>query len=318
MNKKVLITGCNGFIGKNLQCYLESLNYEVYGIDLNCIDGNKKFNVDVNIYEDLNKIFNLILPEVVIHLAARIDISEDSIWEYKTNILGVQNLVKVTEELDSVKRVIWTSTQLVNKLGSNFINYNHYNANTVYGASKIIGEQLVRNSVIKKEWVIVRPSTVWGPGMSDHYLSFIKYIDKGLYFNITLKKVFKSFSYIGNTCFQIEKIIHASSDSINRKTFYLSDYKPLELHDWTKEINLALNRKQSYSLPIIFSYMIASLLLVFKKLKLIKKVPFSFYNLNNISTTYINNNDLEVITGPLPFNLKEGVRNTIKWYKYES
>lgn len=318
MKKKVLITGCNGFIGKNLSSYLETLDYEVFGIDINCSNSTNKFNIDINIYEDLNRIFKFILPEVVIHLAARIDISDDPIWDYKTNILGVQNLIKVTEELESVKRVIWTSTQLVNKLGSKFIDYNHYNANTVYGASKIIGEQLVRNSVYKKDWVIVRPSTVWGPGMSDHYLSFIKYIDKGIYFNITLKKIYKSFSYIGNTCFQIEKIVYANSDLINRRTFYLSDYKPLELHEWTKEINLALNRKKVYSLPIILSYMIASLFLLFKKFKFIKKVPISFYNISNIGTTYINNNDLEVITGSLPFNMKDGVRNTIKWYKNES
>jgi nucleoside-diphosphate-sugar epimerase len=318
MKKKVLITGCNGFIGKNLFPFLESLDYEVFGIDINCSDSVNKFNIDINIYDDLYKILKYTLPEIVINLAARIDISDDSIWEYKTNIFGVQNLIKATEEVESIKRVIWTSTQLVNKLGSNFIDYNFYNANTTYGASKVIGEQLVKNSVHKKEWVIVRPSTVWGPGMSNHYFNFIKYIDKGIYFNITRNKVYKSFSYIGNTCFQIEKIICTNSELINRRSFYLSDYNPLELHEWTNDLSFALNRRKLYSVPIFISYLIASIFLILKTFRLINKVPVSFYNINNILTNYINNNDLEAITGPLPFNIKEGVRNTIKWYKSES
>ena len=318
MKKKVLITGSKGFIGKNLTPYLESLNYEVYGIDLNCIENDRQFKIDINDYDELNKIFKKILPEIVVHLAARIDISEDPIWDYKTNILGVQNLIKVTEEEDSVKRVIWISTQLVNKLDSKFIDYNHYNANTIYGASKVIGEKLVKNGVNKKEWVIARPSTVWGPGMSDHYLNFIKYIDKGFYFNITFNKVFKSFSYVGNTCFQIEKIIDSSSHLINRKTFYLSDYTPLELHEWTNELSQSLNRSKIYSIPIYLSYFIALFFYVIKSLRLIIKVPITFYNINNIRSNYINNNDLESITGPLPFNFKDGVKNTIKWYKNES
>ena len=119
MKTKVLITGCNGFIGKNLFAYLERLDYEVYGIDVNLDDSENIFNVNINIYDDLYKVTKRILPEVIINLAARIDISNDSIWDYRTNIIGVQNLLKVTEEVESVKRVLWTSTQLVNKLGSN-------------------------------------------------------------------------------------------------------------------------------------------------------------------------------------------------------
>lgn len=318
MKRRVLITGCAGFIGKNLFSYLEKLDYEVFGIDVNCVNAENTFNVDINNYNRLFTILKEISPEFVVHLAARIDIFSNKIWEYETNIIGVQNLIRSTEEIDSIKRVIWTSTQLVNKLGSKFINYNYYNANTTYGASKVLGEQLVRNGVYRKEWVIVRPSTVWGPGMSNHYFSFIKYIDKGLYFNVTRKKVYKSFSYIENTCFQIEKIVCSNSELVNRRTFYLSDYIPLELHSWTNEISKTLNRKKIYSAPLAVSYVIAAIFFVLNKAKFISKAPVSFYNIKNIRTTYINNNDLEKITGPLPASLKQGIKNTIKWYTDES
>jgi len=317
MSLKVLLTGCNGFIGKNLTRYLTKCNYQVFGIDVK-ISNNDQFKIDINNYDDLERLFEIIKPEIVIHLAARIDISKDSVWQYTTNIIGVQNLIRVTDNSESVKRVIWASTQLVNKLGSNFINYDYYNANTSYGSSKVIGEILVKNGVKNKEWVIVRPSTVWGPGMSNHYLSFIRFIDKGLYFNVTNKNVYKSFSYIENTCFQIRHIIDADSSIVNKRTFYLSDYEPIELHKWTQEFNTHLNKKRILSLPLFISYLISSFFYLLKFLKIIKKVPFSFYNIKNIKTNYINNNELESITGKLPFKMEEGVVNTINWYKNEN
>ena len=318
MKRKILITGSNGFIGKNLIKYLKETDYEIYGIDLYSVNNNNYFNVNINDYDNLNKIINLINPETVIHLAARIDISNDSVWEYETNIVGVQNLIRITESTESVKRVIWTSTQLVNKLGTNFIDYNFYNANTTYGSSKVIGELLVKNGVKNKEWIIVRPSTVWGPGMSNHYLNFIKYIEKGFYFNITNKKVHKSFAYIGNICFQYKNLIDQKSELVNKKTFYLSDYHPIELHEWTNEINKNLKKKLLISLPLFLSYLIATIFYFFKFFRVIKKVPISFYNINNISTSYINNTDLENLTGTLPYNMKEAVFSTIDWYKNEN
>jgi len=312
--KKLLITGCEGFIGSNLWTYLEK-KYEIFGIDTNCVDSKYKFRVDVNSFTDLERIILDISPDYIIHLAARIDISNDPSWKYVSNTLGVNNLISISNKVKNLKRIIFTSTQLVNKLGDKFINYENYTANTSYGESKVIGELLVKSKQINKEWVIVRPSTVWGPGMSNHYLNFFKYISRGLYFNITNKKCYKSFSYIGNLIFQVEKILSAQSKLVDNKTFYLSDYTPLELHDWTKKISTNLNNKKIYSIPIQLSFLIGIFLNILKRLRLIKRVPVSIYNIKNISTTYINNNDLFKITGPLPYNLNDAIIETTNWFK---
>jgi GlcNAc-P-P-Und epimerase len=151
--------------------------------------------------------------------------------------------------------------------------------------------------------------------MGNHYLNFFKYINIGLYFNVTTKKCFKSFSYIGNLIFQIEKLISAESNLVNKKTFYLSDYQPLELHDWAKKISINLSNKTIYSIPIQISYLLGIFFNILQYLKIIKKVPISIYNIKNISTSYLNNNDLFKITGPLPYNLNEAIIETTNWYK---
>ena len=318
--KKVLITGCEGFIGSSLWEHLENNGFDVFGIDIACLDSKNKFKIDINSLGDLENIVLKISPDYIVHLAARIDISSDPSWKYFSNTLGVNNLIFVSNKVKNLRRIIFTSTQLVNKLGDKFINYENYTANTSYGESKVIGELLVRSKIIEKEWIIVRPSTVWGPKMGNHYLNFFKYINRGLYFNVTNKKCFKSFSYIGNLIFQMEKLLLADSHLVNKKTFYLSDYKPLELQNWTKNISINLNNKKVYSIPIQLSLLIGWAFKILIFLKLIKKAPISIYNIKNISTSYVNNNDLLKITGPLPYNLNDAIIETTNWFKkkYES
>ena len=46
--KKVLITGCEGFIGSNLWDYLENKGFNVFGIDIICSESKNKFIITYN------------------------------------------------------------------------------------------------------------------------------------------------------------------------------------------------------------------------------------------------------------------------------
>ena len=48
----------------------------------------------------------------------------------------------------------------------------------LYGESKVIGEKLVQESEINCDWVIVRPTSIWGPWF-EHSSDFFKVIDRG-------------------------------------------------------------------------------------------------------------------------------------------
>ena len=104
--KKILITGCDGYIGQHL-CKLLKDEYEIYGIDM----ARRKrsaynFNAGHYIGHDIRNIFEHYLLDValwptkfdcVIHLAALVRVNESvakpTIY-YETNIKGTTNVIE--------------------------------------------------------------------------------------------------------------------------------------------------------------------------------------------------------------------------------
>lgn len=93
--KKILITGCSGYIGSHLCKFLES-TYEVHGLDI--VDPIVPIK---NFYKvDINKLFTLSDQaepyDAVVHLAALVNIGESEknpIINYITNVNGTMNIV---------------------------------------------------------------------------------------------------------------------------------------------------------------------------------------------------------------------------------
>ena len=135
----------------------------------------------------LKKIVGNLEPDALVHLAARTDLDErtDLAGGYAANIDGVRNLIDVVRATPSIKRAIWTSSQLVCRVGYVPRDETDYNADTLYGKSKILTEQIVREQDGGgREWCLVRPTTVWGPGMSAHYQLFLRMVQGGYYVHV--------------------------------------------------------------------------------------------------------------------------------------
>jgi UDP-glucose 4-epimerase len=95
MMKKIMITGCSGYIGSHL-CKLLEGKYEIHGLDLHdpIIPINKFYKVDIN------RLFTI--PDqtepyhAVIHLAALVNVGESEkmpIMYYITNLNGTMNVL---------------------------------------------------------------------------------------------------------------------------------------------------------------------------------------------------------------------------------
>lgn len=93
--KKILITGCSGYIGSHLCKMLEG-QYEIHGLDLHdpVVTISKFYKVDIN---RLFTIPDQIEPyHAVIHLAALVNVSESErmpIMYYITNLNGTMNVL---------------------------------------------------------------------------------------------------------------------------------------------------------------------------------------------------------------------------------
>jgi len=183
---KILITGGAGFIGSSLTNNLVGKGHEVGIFDNNksfinndkyhkaALAHRKKiykhqasyyFSGDIKNKEDLKKAFDEFKPEVVVHLAglpmAR-PLPEYENEMIPINMYGTLNVLEVFEASKYARKIIYTSSSMA---------YGHFTQSpqpeeamlkpiNSYGATKAAGEYFVELS--KKEWVIVRPTSVYG------------------------------------------------------------------------------------------------------------------------------------------------------------
>lgn len=247
-NSKVCITGGSGFIGSNLISIIQkiSTNFEILNLDLN--KPNYKTQVkywkscDINNLKILSSYIGDFKPDYIIHLAAEATMSGKTLEDYKTNIQGVENLIKVVKKLPMQTSIIITSSQHVKKPGTfMYGNTNEYDPLGLYGKSKVITEELIKKADLKQNWFIVRPTLVWGPGNYIMAESIFKYIRNNLYFHPSSDNTVRSYGYVENVCYQILKLCTLQASKINERIFYLADNNLLQI-EWIELASLLMGK----------------------------------------------------------------------------
>jgi len=318
--QKVLITGSAGFIGNHLLRELARNGYDVLGVDKRHSEVGSQHNnciaCDILDLEKLRLVFAKYRPDTVVHLAARTDLDEQGKIEgYASNIQGTENLIKTIDEVGCVKRCLFTSSQLVCRVGYIPISDTDYQPNNLYGESKVLTERIVRGSKLPGvAWCLLRPTTIWGEGMSAHYQRFIRLVKKGKFFHVGRKPLYKSYGYIGNTVYQYMRFMEAPAELIHGRTFYIADYQPLSLRGWINELARELGAGKVVSLPEAMAWSAAY---VGDLLNLMgfRSFPFNSFRLRNILTEYIFDlSATEEVCGPLPFSVQQGVSRTVTWF----
>lgn len=113
----ILVTGGAGFIGSHIVDLLIKKGHDVVVLDN--LSTGKKENLNekakfyyVDITKEINHIFGIEKPEIVIHTAAQVMLRsslENPVFDAKTNILGTINVLEACRQ-NSVKKIIYTST----------------------------------------------------------------------------------------------------------------------------------------------------------------------------------------------------------------
>ena len=312
--KKVLVTGGSGFIGTNLVDGLINEGATVLNLDRSePLKKEHRANwkgVDILDYPNLERAIIDFDPEVIVHLAAVTDLDGTTDEYYKSNIEGTQNIIDIAKKVKSLKKVLYTSSMYVCKPGYIPKNYDDYNAHTVYGESKVKGEKMVK--AIKDpaySWVIIRPSSIWGPWFSVPYIIFFDVVYKGRYFDIG-NTCTKTYGYVENTVYQILKLIDA--DNVHGKTFSLGEEPPIQISQWANEISIEMGKGKVKKMPFFVIRMAALAGDILSKVGI--KFPITSFRLNNMTTNNILPlKDLYTLIGPPPVSQKQGVKKTIDW-----
>ncbi len=318
-NNRVIVTGGSGFMGTNIVAYFLGIGWEVINFDL-AEPRNKDqlpFWEKVDLLDRLQLIKKTqdVQPSIFLHFGARTDLDEKkNIGGYSANIEGVYNVLDAIGSTSSILRVVFASSQMVCKLGYIPQDELDYQPSTLYGQSKVLMELIIRSAGdVDAIWTIVRPTSIWGPWFDIPYKVLFQTIEKNLYFHAGGSSSLKQWGFIGNAVYQIWKIIQAPRENVHRKTFYLADYSPVGLQDFTNKVQARLGAKQIRTLPV-FVLKNAARLGDAAQFFGWKNPPLTSFRYQNIVTPELQDlTNLEGIVGPLPYTLDQGIDITVSW-----
>ena len=207
MDKKVIVTGCSGFIGFNLTSNLLDNNYEVIGIDslndaydvnlknfrLSKIKNNKNFKflnlnlADVDSYKEIEKLSENV--STIYHLAARAGVRQsflDPRSYVQDNTVATTNITKFTKSNEISKLIVASTSSIYGNSGDMLMSENldeKIQPPSVYASTKLSGEIISKIMLEESSTKLVIPRffTVYGPyGRPDmSILRFIHWIVEG-------------------------------------------------------------------------------------------------------------------------------------------
>ena len=245
--KRILILGCDGYIGEHLIEKLADNSTQLYGFDLKC-DKQTGTNLegfsfgDVTDLSGLEKCIVDINPHIIIDLAANADVVIDScISDYAMNFCTPENIYDILTKNAELKleRIIFTSSQYVIGPSHSGQEKFGYAPHTIYGISKVILEQRAfdletRFAKFGIDYFIVRPTNVWG-GRHPKYSGMWERLLKRSLVVVPLKKVVKSYCHISTLCQLYENIAKCESSVLAKddRVIYGTDL-PMTQIDWIK------------------------------------------------------------------------------------
>lgn len=150
---KVLVTGAAGFIGSHLVAALGNRSHTVIAADKR--HGSPTTNLDA-----LQQTAEAAHPDVIVHLGASCSTQislTDPAADFRDNAIGTFNVAEAARQAGNVP-VLFTSSVKVHPGPDELI--------APLGQSKLVGEQYLRlyGDLYGLPHVILRPSTVYGPG----------------------------------------------------------------------------------------------------------------------------------------------------------
>jgi nucleoside-diphosphate-sugar epimerase len=310
-NKKVLITGANGFIGRNLCAFLKKQGYFVRGTvrkSMHNIFGVDEYIQVGDIDQKTDWQQALVGIDVVIHLAARVHIvnekADHPLEKFrKVNVFGTKHLAQAVAQV-GVKRFIFVSSVKVNG-ENNQVPYTEKDEpvpEDAYGISKLEAEQVVGHIAAETglKVVILRLPLVYGPGVKANFRNLIKIAGSSL--PLPFKGINNkcSFLYVGNLMEAMAACIEHPRAA--GQTFLVSDGQDVSTPGLIRMIANAIGKRVVlFSLPLRFLRMVCKIM---GKAKEFEKLTGSLR---------VDNSKIRNLLGwKVPFTLEEGIRETLK------
>jgi nucleoside-diphosphate-sugar epimerase len=246
-NKRILVTGGNGFLGKQLIKQLIILKAKVFCLDIqnHCLtEGIEYAQIDLRNKRELNEFTDNIQPEIIYHLAASLDRTRDFEFTdeiFDTNAIGTINLLNALVDI-SFETLIYTSTSEVyggNQITPPFKEDCDFVPASPYSLSKYAAEMAIRtySELYNKNFSILRLFNFYGKEMPHNYFlpQLVERLYKNKDFDMTNGEQLRDYLNIDDV---ISTLLLASKSVAYKQVFNVCSGKAKTL----KEIALGLKK----------------------------------------------------------------------------
>ncbi|MBM3249734.1 MAG: SDR family oxidoreductase [Candidatus Omnitrophica bacterium] len=309
----ILVTGANGFIGRNLCKELLHRGWKVKGL----IRRNSKDTLPEGVepveIDSIDQVSNwdeiLSETDVVIHLAARSHIikerARDPLYEYrKINVLGTECLASAAVRAGA-RRLIFLSSIGVNgesSRGGFFSEEDRPNPDNAYSVSKWEAEEVLHRAAQNSELetVVLRPPLVYGMDSPGNFDRLMQLIRTGLPLPFANLENRRSFIYVGNLIDVIIKCVEHPGAA--NQTFLVSDGQDVTVTELINMLASATGKKaRLFYFPSGF-------------LKVACRLIGKSRELDKLTQTLvINSSKIRNRLGwKAPFSIEQGIRETVR------
>ena len=164
--KKILVTGCMGYIGREIAELAQNQGHDVHGVDIFNVDSEtpmsyKYSQIDISSYKQLKELFTKHDFDIIYHLAAIAGIADSRdrpLHTIEVNVLGTANILECMRNFQSNSQLIYASTVYV-----------HSQYGSIYAATKKCSELLIEKYAEEflLKYTFLRFGSVYGPRAND-------------------------------------------------------------------------------------------------------------------------------------------------------
>lgn len=313
---RVLVTGGSGFIGTNLIQALYQRGDNVSNVDSAPpqVESHRSFwqRIDVRDARTVADAVRNFQPTHIVHLAALATF--DATWAdlRACNVDGSIHVLDAALAHAPNCRIIVTSTQYVNGPGAPFDEDTKFNVVNDYGQSKADTEIATRaDKYAALDWIIVRPTNIWGAFHPRFPSEIWKYIRWGVYMHPGRAPIVRAYGYIGNVVRQIDILLKAPVERVRHQVFYLTD-PPIDSYELLNQFSLTLRGRSLPRMPYSLLRVLAWIGDIIKGLGL--KAPFRSDRLHRMVCGHSARFEkLWAEFGYEPINLSDAVVETKNW-----
>jgi len=295
---KIIITGASGFIGKNLNKYLNEF-YEIIPISI-------RYQVKQQLVLNSTGIIHLAGKA---HDLKKVDNPQDY---YEANFELTKQLYDSFLNSSATVFVFLSSVKAsADAVDGILVEHVQPNPKTHYGKSKLLAENYIlkQNLPEGKRVYILRPTMIYGDGNKGNLNLLYRLVDKGFPWPLGAFENQRSFCSIKNLCFVINEIL--MNESIPSGIYNLADDGSISTNQLIGLIAKSKNKKE------IILRLPKKIILFLANIGDIFKLPLNTERLKKLTESYVvsNNKIVNAIGKPMPIKTEDGLIRTFNSFK---